>query len=194
LASRSAPSAWLLFERAESGAERAVFVLGALSLAGGAAAYLGVSPLGVGLIAGLTWTVAPGRADRIVQDGPAQGAASGGRTAARDGRGAGRATTAAVWLLPPYLLLSRLGKVIGAWLSARLADTTPADLAAYLMSPGVLAIALALNFRQMLPASSGDTLARGRWPSGRRPSSCSHSRSFPTGGARNACEPSHRAV
>ena len=40
---------WLLFDRAESGAERVVFVLGAMALAGGAAAYLRVSPLAVGL-------------------------------------------------------------------------------------------------------------------------------------------------
>ena len=45
-----------------------MFVLGALSLAGGAAAYLRVSPLAVGLVAGVFWTVAPGRADRIVHD------------------------------------------------------------------------------------------------------------------------------
>ena len=43
-------------------------MLGALALAGGAAAYLRVSPLAVGLVAGVFWTVAPGRADRIVQD------------------------------------------------------------------------------------------------------------------------------
>ena len=59
---------WLLFERAKSVAERGVYVLGTLALAGGAAAYMRVSPLAVGLVAGLMWTMAPGRADRIVQD------------------------------------------------------------------------------------------------------------------------------
>src|SRR6185436_11308127 len=57
---------WLLFDRAESGAERVVFVLGTLALAGGAAAYLGVSPLAAGLVAGLFWATTRGRADRIV--------------------------------------------------------------------------------------------------------------------------------
>ncbi len=149
---------WLLFERAESGAERAVVVLGTLLLAGGAAAYLGVSPLGVGLVAGLTWTVAPGRADRIVQDDLRKVQhpvvvlllVTAGALAVP--------STAALWLLPPYLLFRVSGKVVGAWLSARLADAAPADLAAYLMSPGVLAVAFALNFRQMLPGSSGETL------------------------------------
>jgi hypothetical protein len=149
---------WLLFERAESGAERAVFVFGALALAGGAAAYLGVSPLAVGLVAGLTWTVAPGRADRLVHEDLQKVQhpvvvlllVTAGAMAVP--------SLAALWLLPPYLLFRLSGKVAGAWLSARLVDVSAADLAAYLMSPGVLAVALALNFRQMLPATTGDTL------------------------------------
>jgi hypothetical protein len=149
---------WLLFERAESGAERAVFVLGALALAGGAAAYLGISPLGVGFVAGLIWTVAPGAADRIAQNDLQKVQhpvvvllllTAGAMTVP---------STAALWLLTPYLLFRLSGKVAGAWLSSRLVDVRPADLAAYLMSPGVLAVAFALNFRQMLPPSAGDTL------------------------------------
>jgi hypothetical protein len=64
----------------------------------------------------------------------------------------------ALWLLAPYLLFRLAGKVGGAWASASLADVGPADLAAYLMPPGVLAIAFALNFHQLLPAAAGDTL------------------------------------
>ncbi len=149
---------WLLFERADSGAERVVFVLGALALAGGAAVYLRVSPLAVGLVAGLLWTIAPGQADRIVQE---------------DLRKvqhpvvvlllvtAGALTTisiTSIWLLAPYLLFRVAGKVSGAWFSSKLVDVSAADLAAYLMSPGVLAIAFALNFRQALPSPAGDTL------------------------------------
>jgi hypothetical protein len=149
---------WLLFERAESGPERVIFVIGALALAGGAAAYLNVSPLAVGLVAGFTWTIAPGRADRIVAD---------------DLRRvqhplvvmllltAGALTTvspAAVWLLTPYLLFRLAGKVAGAWISARFVDVHAGDLASYLMSPGVLAVAFALNFRQVLPGASGEML------------------------------------
>jgi hypothetical protein len=149
---------WLLFERAESGAERAVYVLGALALAGGAASYLGVSPLGVGLVAGLTWTVAPGAADRLVQADLQKVQhpvvvlllVTAGAMAVP--------STSALWLLTPYLLFRLSGKVVGAWLSSRFVDVGAADLAAYLMSPGVLAVAFALNFRQMLPASAGDTL------------------------------------
>ena len=47
---------------------------------------------------------------------------------------------------------------MGAWVSSRLVDVSAADLAAFLMPPGVLAVAFALNFRQILPAPAGDTL------------------------------------
>jgi hypothetical protein len=149
---------WLLFERAESGAERAVYVLGALALASGAASYLGISPLGVGLVAGLTWTVAPGAADRIVQADLQKVQHPVVILLLVTAGAVAEPSTAALWLLTPYLLFRLSGKVVGAWLSARVVDVRPADLAAYLMSPGVLAVAFALNFRQMLPDAAGDTL------------------------------------
>jgi hypothetical protein len=150
---------WLLFERAESVAERGVYVLGALALAGGAAAYLRVSPLSIGLVAGVVWTFSPGRADRIVKDdlGKLQHPlvvllllAAGALWTP---------STAGAWLLVPFLLFRLAGKVAGAWASSRiLGDVPPGDLAAYLMSPGVIGIAFALNFRQVLPVETGEAL------------------------------------
>jgi hypothetical protein len=149
---------WLLFDRADSGGERVVFVLGTIGLTGGAAAYLRVSPLTVGLVAGLFWTILPGRADRIaeVDLGRVQHPlvvlllliAGALWTPSR----------AALWLLAPYLLFRLAGKVAGAWASSRLAEVGPADLASFLMPPGVLAIAFALNFHQLLPAPTGATV------------------------------------
>jgi hypothetical protein len=149
---------WLLFDRAGSGGERAVFVLGTLGLAGGAAAHLRVSPLEAGLIAGLCWTLSSGRADRIAQVdlGKVQHPLVVLLLLTAGALWAPSAT--ALWLLAPYLLFRLAGKVGGAWASASLADVGPADLAAYLMPPGVLAIAFALNFHQLLPGPAGDTL------------------------------------
>ncbi len=150
---------WLLFERAKSVAERGVYVLGTLALAGGAAAYMRVSPLSVGLVAGLLWTMVPGRADRIVQDdlGKLQHPlvvlllVTAGALWTPSAAGA--------WLLVPFLLFRLAGKVAGGWISARIVgDVRPGDMAAYLMSPGVIGIAFALNFRQILPAASGEAL------------------------------------
>jgi len=149
---------WLLFERAGSGGERAVFVLGTLGLTAGGSAYLHVSPLTTGLVAGLFWTLAPGRGDRIVQEDLAKVQHPLVVLLLLAAGALWRPMPAAIWLLAPYLLFRLAGKVAGAWASARLADASPADLGAYLMPPGVLAIAFALNFTQMLPPEAGDTL------------------------------------
>ena len=149
---------WLLFERAESGAERAVYVLGALSLAGGAAVYLRASPLTVGLVAGLCWTIAPGRADRIVHDDLRKVQHPLVVLLLVTAGALWVPSAVSLWLLAPYLLFRLAGKVAGAWVSAGFLEVRAADLAAFLMPPGVLAVALALNFRQMLPAGSGETL------------------------------------
>ena len=50
------------------------------------------------------------------------------------------------------------GKVAGAWVSAPYVDVQSSDLAAFLMPPGVLAVAFALNFSQILPAGSAQIL------------------------------------
>ena len=149
---------WLLFERAESTAERAVFVLGTLGLAGGAAAFLGISPLAVGFVAGLTWTVAPGRADRIVQDDLSKVQHPLVVLLLLTAGAIAVPSMLALWLLAPYLLFRLAGKTAGAWCSSRLLDVGAADLTAYLMPPGVLAVAFALNYRQVMPGPAGDTL------------------------------------
>jgi len=150
---------WLLFERAQSVAERGVYVLGTVALAGGTAAYMHVSPLSVGLVAGLFWTVMPGRADRIVQDdlGKLQHPlvvlllVSAGALWVPSAVG--------IWLLVPFLLFRLAGKVAGGWIAATVVgDVRPSDMAAYLMSPGVVTIAFALNFQQILPAAAGAAL------------------------------------
>jgi hypothetical protein len=149
---------WLLFERAESGAERGVFVLGVLALAGGAAAYLRASPLIVGLIAGFCWTMAPGRADRLVQDDLRKVQHPLVVLLLVTAGALWTPTSTALWLLVPYLLFRLVGKVAGAWASAGFLDVSAGDLAAFLMPSGVLAIAFALNFRQVLPPEAGTVL------------------------------------
>jgi hypothetical protein len=132
-----------------------VFVLGTLSLLGGAAAYLHGSPLLAGLAAGWFWAVAPGDTDRI---------------AAADLQKlqhplvvlllitAGAAVTpslAGVWLFAPYVVFRLTGKLIGGWAASRVAPgLAPAGLGAYLIPPGVIGIAFALNLAQVDPAAS----------------------------------------
>ena len=144
---------WLLFERSSGDAERAVFVLGVLALIGGACAYAGVSPLLAGLCAGLFWGRAPGEADAIVL---------------RDLRRfqhplivlvvivAGAQTILGplpLFLFVTFVVFRLSGKVIGGAAAARLVPALAGEvLGAYLVSPGVMGIAIALNLQQVAPA------------------------------------------
>jgi hypothetical protein len=141
-----------------------------------------VSPLMVGLTAGVCWTLARGRTDRIVQEDLRKVqhplvalllVIAGARWTP---------LLAALWWLAPYVLCRLAGKVAGGWAAARFLEArfagapiisasrddateivmpetvSAADLAAFLMPPGVLAIAFALNFQQMLPPDAGALL------------------------------------
>jgi hypothetical protein len=146
-------SGWLLFERTE-GAERDVFVLGTLALLGGCAAYLETSPLLAGLSAGLLWARAPGQTERVVATHLRKlqhplvvlllviaGASL-------------QPTLAGVWLFAPYVLFRTSGKLVGGWVASRIASgVAPSDLGAYLIPPGVIGIAFALNILQVAPES-----------------------------------------
>jgi hypothetical protein len=149
---------WLLFDRAESGAERVVYVLGTLALAGGAAAYLNVSPLAAGLVAGLFWASARGRADQIVANDVQRVQHPLIVLLLLTAGALWVPSQAGLWLLAPYLLFRLVGKIAGAWVTARFLDVRTSDLAAFLMPPGVLAVAFALNFRQVLLPATGDIL------------------------------------
>ena len=151
-------SGWLLFERSDA-AERGVFVIGTLALLGGIAGYLGVSPLIAGMAAGFVWARTPGHSDRI---------------AAEDLRkvqhplvvlllltaGASlEADMAGIWLFAPYVLFRLAGKLLGGWVASRLAPAVaPSDLCAYLVPPGVLGIAFALNLQQVAGDTAGPLL------------------------------------
>jgi len=140
---------WMLFEQAE-GAERDVFVLGTLMLLGGAAAYLAISPLLVGLAAGWVWVRMPGQTERVV--------AAHLRKVQHPMvvllliiAGASlRPSVAGIWLFAPYVVFRTAGKLTGGWLASRLTDhVAPSDLGAYLIPPGVIGIAFALNILQV---------------------------------------------
>lgn len=153
---------WLLFERAESAAERGALLLGAIALLGGAPVYLSASPLVAGFIAGSFWTLAPGRSNAIVADDLRKIQhplvvlllVSAGAMCVP--------SIEAAWLIGPYVLFRICGKLAGAWVAARFsgigATVTPFDLGVYLIPPGVIGIAFALGFSQILPAALGALL------------------------------------
>lgn len=141
---------WLLFERAHSAAERAVFVGGALALIGGAAEYMQSSPLLAGMIAGLCWRLLPGEADRVIRLDVSRFQHPLVILLLVTAGALVELTTLVIWLLVPFVIFRLTGKVIGAAVAARMAPPLQtADLAAYLLPPGLLGIALAFNFLQV---------------------------------------------
>lgn len=149
-----AASGLLLFELS-AGAERDVFVLGTLALLGGAAAYLDLSPLLAGLSAGWLWAHAPGQTEQVVAThlGKVQHPlvvillVTAGASL--------QLSMAGIWLFAPYLVFRTVGKLAGGWMAARLAPgVAPSDLGAYLIPPGVIGIAFALNVLQVAPAAA----------------------------------------
>jgi hypothetical protein len=149
-----ATGGWLLFEQS-AGAERGVFVLGTIALLGGCAAYIEGSPLLAGMAAGWFWALTSGHTDRVVTHELRKLqhplvlllliATGAGLTP----------TTAGVWLFAPYVVFRVSGKLVGGWTASRIApDVAPSDLGAYLIPPGVIGIALALNLQQVAPGAS----------------------------------------
>ena len=149
-------SGWLLVERAEGPAERGVFVIGLLALLGGVAAYLHLSPLLTGMAAGCFWVVAPGRCD-LLMAGQLRKVQHPLVVLLLITAGAGLAgSITGIWLLAPYLVFRLAGKLIGGWTASRVtAGVAPSDLGTYLIPPGVIGIAFALNLQQVAPDTAG---------------------------------------
>ena len=150
---------WLLFERARSEAERGVFVLGSLALLGGAADYMQCSPLLAGMVAGLSWTLLPGRADRIVRGDVGRFQHPLVLLLLVSAGALIQVTALAIWLLAPFVVFRLTGKVIGAWAATRVLPLTAGDLAAYLVPPGLIGIALAINFLQVSATPTAGAVA-----------------------------------
>jgi hypothetical protein len=146
---------WLLFDRATGPAERGVFVTGAVLLLAGMGAYLGTSALLTGAIAALVWVRAPGEADRItgadlrVLQHPLVSLLLIVAGALVDW------TRGVLWITVALVLLRLTGKLVASFAVAPILRIRPGLAATALLPPGVLGIALALNFRQVLGTDSG---------------------------------------
>ena len=140
---------WVLVARSNGINEQRVFALGTLLLLGGTVEYLSLSALLAGLVAGAFWNAAGGPGgDRISRDVRyvqhplvvllllVAGARVGFRTEL-------------ALLVPVYVIFRIAGKLGGGWIGSRLAGgDLPPRLGMYLLSPGVIAIAFALNVLQ----------------------------------------------
>jgi hypothetical protein len=147
-----AAAGWLLFERTHDPSERTVFVVGVVALIGGGAAYLGVSPLLAGMVAGLFWKYAPGRADGIIADDLRRLQhplvvllliVAGAST---------EPSMLAVWIAGIYVITRLNGKLLAGWVVSRaIPRLSPANLGGALLAPGVIGLSFALAFHMASP-------------------------------------------
>ena len=151
-----AVAGWLLFEVASGPAERGVYVIGVLVMLSGTAAYLALSPLLIGLVAGMLWVVAPGHADTIIESDLRKVQHPLIVLLLLTAGASLRVTPVAIWLLVPFVLFRVSGKIAGGWLASRYGRAfVPTDLGTALIWPGVVGIAFALNFEQVAPPAAG---------------------------------------
>ena len=149
LALTIAVAGWLLVSRTSSVTEERVFAIGALLLLGGAAAYLSLSAVFTGFVAGLFWHGAgPESRDRITRDlGYLQHPliallliVAGARV---------ELSMDLAGLVGVYLVCRFAGKLLGGWIASLIAGPdVPRDFGSSLMSPGIVGIAFALNVVQ----------------------------------------------
>jgi hypothetical protein len=151
VAAAVASAGWLLVGEAASDSERRVFVVGALLLVGGAAEALHLSALLAGLVAGACWNTLGGAArERIGADvryvqHPLVVLLLVMAGAHLDPVVGFTALAAA------YVACRVAGKLAGGWIVGRVvAPELPSHLGLHLLSPGVAAVALALDARQAL--------------------------------------------
>jgi hypothetical protein len=144
-----AVAGWLLAGQASARSEQHVFLAGSLLLLGGAAAYLSMSALWIGFVAGTFWSLVGGSARESID---------------RDMRylqhplmvllllvagarlqlGAAAAGVAVV-----YVAFRIVGKLAGSRLAGiTVAPGLPSDLGRRIIAPGVMAVALAVNVLQ----------------------------------------------
>jgi hypothetical protein len=160
LAMAVACGAWLLVAQSSSESEQRVFTIGAVLLLAGIAEFLSISALWIGLVAGVVWNLARGNArDRIATEiryiqhplvvlllliAGAQA----------------RSSTAIATLIVIYTVLRLIGKVSAGQVVGRMVSPKlPPDFGLSLISPGVIAVAFALNVQNAKAEGAGELLS-----------------------------------
>jgi hypothetical protein len=160
LAMAVAYGAWLLVAQSSSESEQRVFTLGAVLLLAGIAEFLSISALWMGLVAGVMWNVARGNArERIAAEirriqHPLVVLLlliAGARA---------RSSEIVAILILVYTALRLLGKLAGGRVVRRMVSPQlPSHFGLFLISPGVIAVAFALNVQNTNSIGAGEFLS-----------------------------------
>jgi hypothetical protein len=146
LAVAVAYGSWLLISQSTSESEQRVFTIGAVLLLAGAAEFLSISALWMGLFAGIVWNLGRGDTrERIASEVRFMQhplvvlllLIAGARTS----------FTAVIGIfIVLYTALRLIGKLLGGRIVRRMVSAgLPPQLGLFLISPGVISIAFALN-------------------------------------------------
>jgi hypothetical protein len=136
---------WLLLVQASTLAEQRVCVFASLLLLGGAADYLSMSALLVGLVAGACWQLAGSAVREYIRRDVTYVQHSllvlilllaGARA---------DFSPAALTLSIAYVAVRTGGKLLGGWLATPVSEVIPRDTDVHLISPGVFGVAFASN-------------------------------------------------
>lgn len=150
-----AVACWLLVSKTSSVTEERVFAIGGLLLLGGAAAYLSLSSLFAGFVAGVFWRATGLEVrDRIARDlGYLQQPVIGLLLLVAGAKL--HVTIASIGVIALYALCRIAGKLSGSLVARRFTDWhEPYERSP--LSPGIIGVALALNVVQV---RAGDDLA-----------------------------------
>ncbi len=154
-----AGAAWLLVGQTASDSEQRVFAAGALLLVAGAAEFLSLSVLFAGLTAGAAWQAFDGQArDHLARD--TRYARHPMMAVLLLIAGASVSLEPALPLLvAAYVVCRTAGQLAGGWVVRRtLVPGLPRDVGLHLASPGVVAIAMALDLRASGAAQAASLL------------------------------------
>ena len=154
-----AGAVWLLVGQTPSDSEQRVFAAGALLLVAGAADFLALSVLFAGLATGVVWQVLDGQArDHLARD--TRYARHPMLAVLLLVAGASVDVESAVpLLLAAYVVCRTGGQIVGGWLVRRtLVPGLPREVGLHLASPGVVAIAMALDARGSAAAEAAGLL------------------------------------
>jgi hypothetical protein len=160
LAMAVAIGAWLLVAQSSSESEQRVFTIGAILLLSGIAEFLSLSALWIGLVAGVVWNVARGNArDRIATEiryiqHPLVVLLlliAGARA---------RSSASIASLIVIYTVLRLIGKLsAGRVVRWMVSPKLPSNFGLSLISPGVIAVAFALNVQNANAEGAGELLS-----------------------------------